>query len=55
MNETISNQRLEHEIAMYYLDYHRLAPGVTPKETGILGTMWNEFDRRAEAGTIDDE
>lgn len=55
MNETISNQRLEHEIAMYYMDFTKRAPGVTPQETGILGMMWAEFDKRAKAGTIDDE
>lgn len=51
----ISNQNLEHQIAMIYVDAARRYPGLKVKETGILADMWTEFDRRAEAGTIDDE
>ena len=51
----ISNQNLEHQIAMVYVDAAKMYPGLRVKETGILAQMWAEFDLRAAEGTIDDE
>lgn len=31
-------------IQEYYLWFHREAPGVTPKETGVLGDLWRHAD-----------
>lgn len=53
--ETLSNRRLESEIAAYYWAAHKTVPGVTPKEVGILGELWAEFDRRVEEGTMTDD
>lgn len=53
--ETLSNRRLESEIAAYYWAAHKIVPGITPKEVGILGEMWAEFDRRVEEGTMTDD
>lgn len=51
----ISNQNLEHQIAMVYVDAAKWYPGQKVEEAGILADMWAEFDKRSEAGTIDDE
>ena len=32
-----------------------MRPRVTPKEVGILGDLWAEFDRRVEEGTMTDD
>lgn len=53
--ETLSNRRLESEIANVYYMAAEEAPGVTPRETGILGALWAEFDRRVADGTMTDD
>lgn len=53
--ETLSNRRLETEIAAVYWQGHQIAPGVTPKEVGLLGDLWAEFDRRVADGTMTDD
>lgn len=53
--ETLSNRMLEAEISRYYWTAHLTVPGVTPKEVGILGDLWAEFDRRVEEGTMTDD
>lgn len=51
----MSNSRLEQDISNVYWKMNKWYPGREVKETGLLALMWEEFDRRAEAGTIDDE
>lgn len=53
--QTFSNRMLEAEISGFYWYAHKNAPGVTPKEVGILGELWAEFDRRVEEGTMTDD
>lgn len=53
--ETFSNRRLEAEISRYYWSAYETVPGVTPKEVGILGDLWAEFDRRVAGGTMTDD
>lgn len=53
--ETLSNRRLEAEISRYYWSAYETVPGVTPKEVGILGELWAEFDRRVADGTMTDD
>lgn len=47
-----SNERLEQEIANIYYAVAKEAPGVTLRETGNLGLLWQEFDERLEVGAI---
>lgn len=51
--ENLSNERLEAEISNIYWTAAKQAPGVTLKETGNLGLLWEEFDRRYSAREID--
>lgn len=53
--ETLSNRMLEAEISRYYWTAHLTTPRDTPKEVGILGDLWAEFDRRVEEGTMTDD
>lgn len=48
-----SNERLESEIANIYHSVAQEAPGVTLRETGNLSLLWQEFDERFAAKTID--
>lgn len=50
--ENLSNERLEQEISNIYWTAAKEAPGVTLKETGNLGLLWEEFDERLEVGAI---
>lgn len=49
----LSNERLEAEISNIYWSAAKEAPGVILKESGNLGLLWQEFDERFAAGTID--
>lgn len=61
----LSNERLEFEIAKQYWSryeearnhYFRTGQVVSTglKETGTLALLWEEFDARMEAGTIEPE
>ena len=51
----LSNERLEQEIGALYWRAFEDAPGVVLRETGVLGELWAEFDRRIEAGEIERE
>lgn len=53
--ETLSNRRLESEIAAFYWEGSKMSPGVHLQETGVLGDLWAEFDRRVEEGTMTDD
>lgn len=48
----LSNERLESEISAVYYRFAKEAPGVTPREEGLLGLMWEEFDSRYQEGLI---
>ena len=37
-------EEIEQRIAGIYRFFHQVAPGVTPQETGELGTLWRLFD-----------
>ena len=37
-------------ITDYYLYFHAEAPGVTPKEVGVLGDLWRHADSLVERG-----
>lgn len=50
-----SNERLESEIANIYYAAAKEAPGVALRETGNLGLLWDEFDRRFDAREIDQD
>lgn len=53
--EDLSNRRLEAEISAYYWAAHKAVPGVMPKEAGVLGMLWAEFDARVSDGTMTDD
>lgn len=53
--ETLSNRRLESEIAAFYWDAAQIAPGTTPSETKVLGALWAEFDKRVASGAMTDD
>lgn len=53
--KSLSNGRLEQEIAALYWEAYRAAPGTHLKEEGVLGALWEEFDRRLAAGGISSE
>lgn len=48
-----SNEKLEQEIANFYVTGHKEDPTKYWQETGLLGLCWQEFDGRFAAGTID--
>lgn len=55
MKDTIakfSPERLESEIANIYHLAAKEAPGVTLREVGNLGLLWEEFDYRYQEGLI---
>lgn len=53
--KNLSNESLEQEIAKVYVEAYREVPGVMVNEEKHpwLGLLWQEFDERFEAGTID--
>lgn len=51
--ENLSNESLEQNIANIYWNAAKEAPGVTLKESGNLGLLWEEFDRRFDAREIE--
>lgn len=56
MKTTLSNlsgERLEAEISALYYEGESRSPGVRLQETGLLGMLWQEFDERFAAGSID--
>lgn len=51
--EQMSNRRLEAEIARY--NYELFVRGRAQQANPILDLLWEEFDRRVEAGTMTDD
>lgn len=53
MNEIkgLSNERLEQEIASFYVEGARVAPGVRVRSR-VLDLLWEEFDWRVGEGLI---
>lgn len=49
MIDNMSDERLDQEIEAVYLWWAHERPGVTPRETGYLGDLWAEFDKRRGA------